>query len=228
MVQTNWNHRNPSLVFKWHWADSLVADAENNILLELIEHGADPTIHVPITSVRHTMYGMPIWLVFLLAVARLHSSQRPEAYEETLVAMLSKTGPLGHITLTDRKDNEDVVVYKNNFWDVCQFEFPLPIETSMVGADFLIRIFAHVLSKMPSRLEASEKAKNWVGMVLPADAVDKLASAIASRRSWTSTCLPKKSPAEDEPEGSVEKDKGEARATPKKQRELDQSARKIN
>lgn len=224
VVQTNWNHRNPSLVFEWHWADSLVADAENNILLELIEHGADPTIHVPITSVRHTMYEMPIWLVFLLAVARLHTSKRPEAYEETLVVMLSKTGPLGNITLINKKDIFNVAAYKNNFWDVCQLEFPLPIETSMVGADFLIRIFAHVLSKIPSRLEASEKAKNWVGMVLPADAVDKLASAIASRRSWTSVCLSKKRPAEDEPEGSVEKNKGEARATPKKQRELDQSA----
>ncbi|KAJ8117704.1 hypothetical protein ONZ43_g4151 [Nemania bipapillata] len=98
----------------WRWADRLLTYTENDILLTLLEHGIDPTIRVPVPVPFIRYEGddeirMPIWLVFLLAVARVHSCKRPEAYEKAMIAMINQTGPLQRIDLYDGL----------NFWDVC-------------------------------------------------------------------------------------------------------------
>lgn len=222
-VQSLADHKRPSTAEEsdWHWADSLLTDAENNVLLELMEHGADPSLVVTMKSAKGASYEMPIWLVFLLAVARVHTSKRPEAYEDTLVAMLSKAGPLGDVTVLKlfssvSADGDG----KINFWNICQSEFVLPSQTSMGGADFLVRIFSHVLSKIPSRLKSFEKAKHWAMMVLPADTVGKLEVAVASRRSGTGMRLSKKRRAEGEPDVSVKKGKKPARAGRRRQKDF--------
>lgn len=86
----------------WQWADRLLACAENNILLTLLKYGTNPAATVTVRlrlDIEDDEYEMPIWLVFLLAVTRVHSCKRPEAYEETVVAMLRQSGSLQNVVV---------------------------------------------------------------------------------------------------------------------------------
>ncbi|KAI1121899.1 hypothetical protein F5Y10DRAFT_271626 [Nemania abortiva] len=193
----------------WQWADRLLAYAENNILLALFKYGTSPNTTITIRfspMFKYEIFKMPIWLVFVLAVSRAHSCKRPEAYEETLAAMLKLAGPLQKATVDTG----------SNFWDMCHRWFPLPRETNLCGDDFLVRIFTLVLSKIPADLEAFAKAQSWVKPVLSADANSKLAAAVASVQMETSLRSQETRPAEDQQEVSRKRKRGQTRTRRKK------------
>ncbi|KAI1419895.1 hypothetical protein F5Y12DRAFT_775473 [Xylaria sp. FL1777] len=151
-----------------HWIDTLLAYVESKILFTMLNYGADPTIIINV-HIGQSVYQLSIFNILLYAIARVYLCKRPEAYEETMVTMLKSPKLLNCIGT-------------NDYWDWEQGDVPFRTETKLNNEDFLIRIFALVLSKIPARRKASRTAKAWMNPVLSAEGYDKLVAAVASAR----------------------------------------------
>ncbi|KAI0968993.1 hypothetical protein F4678DRAFT_440604 [Xylaria arbuscula] len=157
---------------KLQWIDALLAYTESRILLTFLNYGADPSITINITFEPEDcdrQRVMPIWLALLIAIVRVHLCKVSEPYEETMVAILDHPETL-----------RGAMNYEN--WDRCQRYFPLPSETRLNNEDFLVRIFALVLSNIPPYLQTFVMAKDWMSPVLSADGNNKLEAAVAAAR----------------------------------------------
>ncbi|KXH35869.1 hypothetical protein CSIM01_00583 [Colletotrichum simmondsii] len=150
----------------WQKDDDLLALAENRILLTLLEHGANP-VATAIEFDENERLEMPIWLRFFITIRRVHLLNQPTVYEETLFAMLNDLETLENITVARESHSETLGGIlgqeKVNFWDVCQSwaKFILPTTTGSCGDEFLTRVFARVLAKIPAENESFRKAEAW-------------------------------------------------------------------
>ncbi|KAI1359446.1 hypothetical protein F5Y08DRAFT_319691 [Xylaria arbuscula] len=149
-----------------YWIDTLLACVESKVPLTLLNHGADPTV---VLRVRTEVFecGMSIFEILLYASARVYLCEKPDAYEETIAAMLKSPKLLRCIG-------------RNRFWNEVQAHAQLRTEVKLNSEEFLVRVFAQVLSKIPVDLEAFKTAEAWMMPVLSAEGYDKLVAAVAS------------------------------------------------
>lgn len=188
----------------WQKDDDLLALAENRILLTLLEHGANPSAKA-VEFHENERWEMPVWLRFFITIRRVHLLKQPKVYEETLFAMLDGFETLENVTVArvslTKTNGESSVQEKFNFWDVCQSwaNFSLPTMTGLCGDEFLTRVFARVLAKIPAENESFRKAEAWCKTVLLASA-DELESAVTFLRSGAHLRISEKRGAVEEQE----------------------------
>lgn len=189
----------------WQKDDDLLALAEHRILLTLLEYRANPSARA-VEFHENERWEMPIWLRFFIAIRRVHLLPQPTVYEETLFAMVNDFETLENVTVARVPLTEDPrkipVPEKVNFWDVCQSwaKFSLPATTGSCGDEFLTRVFARVLAKIPAQHESIEKAEAWCKTALSASAANELESAVTSMRSGIHLSVSEKRGAVEEQE----------------------------
>ncbi|KAJ3580269.1 hypothetical protein NPX13_g302 [Xylaria arbuscula] len=174
-----------------HWIDRLLACVESKVPLILLNHGADPTIVLRVLDRWISIFG-----ILLYAIARVYLCETPHAYEETIATMLKSPQLLQYIR-TDR------------FWKENEVHARLRPETKLNNEEFLVRIFAQVLSKIPVYLEAFKTAEAWMMPVLSPEGYDKLVAAVVSAST-------KKRQGEEGQEKSTAKKKRRKATTPRR------------
>lgn len=218
MLQSSWENlffEDSSLEKPWFLR--VRAFVKNKVLLAMVEHGADLSI-VASLRCRGYAYDMPIWLVLLLAaISDVYSWKCAKAYEETLDAIFKRARFLKDLSMYMLHPGEDggnvtdadATLIPYRLWYLLDRLSLSAMDAKQDNGQFLVRIFACLLSKIPPEFEAFKAVKELASVILSDDAASKLTDAVASMQSNT---LSKKRRLDDEQVVSAKKKKRLAKA----------------